>query len=352
MSQPPPPEMPEAVSVVDCRQISFRPTVTAIGTVRAPRSITVRNEIAGQVIQIPIQTGQVVEKGDLLIELDKSVENAQLQSAVARQRMAKSMVERTRRSARANASSGNEVDQSEAEMLQADAEIKRLEAIIEKKTLLAPFRATVGLVDTYGGQYLSEGTTITMLQGIDSYVYVDFMMPQEVADAVTVNQAITMVSTTQRLTATLVALDAQSDRMTRNLLGRARLDNPPAYLQPNDSIKVEVAYGSDQSMIAVPSEAVRRSPEGAFVFIEEVDKEGIPRAIARPIMPRQTIGRDVVIAGGLRLGDRVVVDGSFKLRDGNKIAATMPVDDPLGISKTKIINPTMDDEITAVEVSP
>lgn len=314
--QGPPPEMPEVVSIVPANMISFRPTVTAVGTIRAPRSITLRNEIAGQVVSIPLQSGQIVEQGDVLVVLDRSVEDAQLLSAKARQRMANSMLERTRRSANANASSDNEVDQAEAEMSQADAEIARLKAIIEKKTLTAPFRAKAGLVDTHPGQYLSEGTEITTLQGIDDHVHVDFMMPQEVADSVELGQTVRLLLNPSPMVATVIALDSLADRSTRNLLGRARLDHPPGHLQPNDSVKVEVAYGAEQTTIAVPAEAVRRAPTGAFVFVAEPDQDGILRAAVRPILPAQTIGRDVVVYRGIQADEPIIVDGSFKLREG------------------------------------
>jgi membrane fusion protein, multidrug efflux system len=314
--QPPPPMMPERVSIVPATDLTYRASVTAIGTIRAPRSITLRNEIAGQVIDVPLQAGQVVEKGQVLLVLDKSVDDALLLSAQARQRMAKSMLERTRRIAIANASSGNEIDQSEAEMAQADAEIARLRAIIEKKTLRAPFRAKAGLINTHVGQYLSEGTEITSLQGIDDHIHIDFMMPQIVADSVEIGQPVRLLVEPQPLDAEVIALDSMADRSTRNLMGRAKLTNPPAFLQPNDSVKVEVSYGDELTGIAIPAEALRSSPTGAFVYVAETNKAGAEAAIPRLVNPGPTIGKSVVIQQGLTASDRVVVDGSFKLREG------------------------------------
>jgi len=316
--------MPEAVSILPAKSIAFRATVTAVGTIRAPQSITLRNEIAGQVIRIPLKAGQTVDKGDVLVELDRSIEDAQLLAAQARQRMSKSMLDRTRRSANANASSGNELDQAEAEMAQADAEIARLKATIEKKTLLAPFRARAGLVDTHVGQYLSEGTEITSLQGIDDHVHVDFMMPQEVADSVEIGQIVRLLIEPTPLEATVIALDSLADRSTRNLLGRARLNDPPSFLQPNDSVKVEVAYGPERTTIAVPAVSVRRAPTGAFVFVAEPDKEGVLRAAVRTILPAQTIGQDVVVYQGVSEDEQIIVDGSFKLREGSMVAGGPP----------------------------
>lgn len=315
-SQGPPPEMPESISTSPPLPISFRASVTAIGTVRSPQSIMLRNEIAGKVVEIPLQAGQTVEKGDVLLVLDKTVEAAMLLSAEARQRMAKSMRERTKRSANANAASGNEIDQAEAEMAQADAEIARLRAVIEKKTFVAPFRAKAGLLNTHVGQYLSEGTEITTLQGIDDFVHIDFMMPQLVADTVEIGQDVRLLVEPAPLVAQVIAFEALADRSTRSLMGRAKLSHPPAFMQPNDSVEVEVSYGPTRDEIAIPAEAVRRSPNGAFVFVATADQTGALRAVTRPVFPGQTIGQSVVIYKGLGATDRVIVDGSFKLHEG------------------------------------
>jgi membrane fusion protein, multidrug efflux system len=343
--QPPPPEMPEPITLVKCSEMTYRSTVTAIGTIRAPRSITLRNEIAGQVVEVPLQAGQIVEKGQTLLVLDRSVDDAMLRSAVARQRMAKSMLERTRRVASANASSGNEIDQSEAEMAQADAEVARLTAIIDKKTLLAPFRAKAGLLNTHVGQYLSEGTEITSLQGIDDHIHIDFMMPQVVADSVQIGDKVRLMTSPEPLWAEVIAFDSMADRSTRNLMARAQLNNPPPHLQPNDSIKVEIAYGPDRRGIAIPAEALRRSPTDVFVFVAELETSDQLRAHARPVFPGQTIGNSVVIGTGLSANDQVIVDGSFKLRDGALVVDSAAASDP--VAKRPVAGEPVADSVNA-----
>ncbi len=326
--QGPPPEMPEAVTINPAKSITFRASATAIGTIRAPRSITLRNEVAGQVTSIAVESGGIVKANQVLVVLDHQVEDAMLASAEAHQQMARSMLERTRRVARENASSDSEIDQAVADMAQSDADVARLSAIIEKKTLTAPFQAKVGLVDTHVGQYLSEGAEIATLQGVDDYVNVDFMMPQSVADAVVIGQEIGLLLQPQDLSAELVALDAIADRSTRNLMGRAKLNHPPAFLQPNDAVQVRVEYGPEQTAIAVPAEAVRRSPTGAFVYVAEKDQTGSLRAQVRRVIPGQSIDGAVVIRGGVSEGDSVVVDGSFKLREG-ALVMDYSANDPL-----------------------
>ncbi len=310
-----PPEAPESVTISSAKSVPMRLSVTAIGTIRAPRSITLQNELAGMVTSIGFQAGDVVEAGQVLVNLDHRVEDAMLLSALAKQKMAKSMLERNRRVALANASSANEIDQAEADMAQGDAEVARLKAVIEKKTLVAPFRAKTGLIDTHVGQFLSEGTQLTTLQGIDDYVEVDFMMPQFVADAVEIGQTVSLLLPPEVLEAELIAMDAIADRSTRNLLGRARLKNPPRYLQPNDAVKVQVHYGTEMTVVAVPAEAIRRSPAHDFVYVAQPDHTGGLRALHRRVELGQTLDNDVVISSGIEAGESVVVNGSFKLHD-------------------------------------
>ncbi len=333
--QKPPPEMPEAVTILPASSLAIRASATAIGTIRAPRSITLQNEVAGQVEAIGFQPGDIVDTGQVLVRLDHAVEDAMLLSAIAKQRMAKSMLERNRRVALANASSANEIDQAEADMAQGDAEVARLKAIIEKKTLIAPFRAKAGLIDTHVGQYLSEGTELTTLQGIDDYVEVDFMMPQSVADVVEIGQNVTLLLAEEDLEATLIALDAIADRSTRNLLGRAKLPNPPAYLQPNDAVKVRVQYGPEMDVIAVPAEALRRSPTGSFVYVAEADQSGALRATSRRVIAGQAAGDLVVVNGGIEAGEAVVVSGSFKLRDNAMVADSTRGESPTSGAESK-----------------
>ncbi|HEX6643052.1 MAG TPA: biotin/lipoyl-binding protein, partial [Gemmatimonadales bacterium] len=140
-------------------------TTTAIGTVRALRSVTLRNELPGTVRSVRLTPGQVVEPGTVLVALDVSVERASLRALQAQADLAATVLARTQALADDGAASREELDRARAERDVALAEIARLEAVIERKTIRAPFRARVGISDVHPGQYLSEGTELTSLQG-------------------------------------------------------------------------------------------------------------------------------------------------------------------------------------------
>ncbi len=320
MSSPPRPEMPESVILRPTRAVTFRQSVTSIGTVLAPRSVDLKTEVAGTISSIDIHSGEIVEPDAVLVQMDTSVEQAQLQGAQAMMRIAESTYQRTKKAAAVNALSELELEQSEAMLAQSRAEIARLEAMIRKKTLTAPFRAKVGLSDVHVGQYLAEGGRITMLQGVDDFVHIDFAMPQRVADQVAVHNQITLQGGTQPLSAEIIAIDSQADRLTRSVIARARLKNPPKTLQPNDSVRVSLEYGPEIQAVAIPLSALRRTPTGSIVYVAEVDDQGNTRAKLIDVVAGMTLGEEVVILKGLSVNLSVVADGSFKVHDGCLLA--------------------------------
>jgi membrane fusion protein, multidrug efflux system len=324
MSAPPPEQHAAPTSVVftEPKSIPLRQTATAIGTVLAPRSVQLKTEVVGTVAAVHFQSGDVVQPGQVLLQLDTAVEEAQLQSARAAQRIAASTFQRILKAMESQALTELDRDQTEAQLAQAQAEVARIEAIIRRKTLLAPFVARVGVFDIHPGQYLPEGSLITMLQGVDDYVYVDFMMPQHVADHVQVGHEVKLLHDHQTIAANVVATESQSDRVTRSLMARAKVMAPPTSMHIHDSVRVEVDFGLTVPTLAVPSSALRTSPAGAFVFVVEPDREQPDHLVARQrtVVPGPSIGNDVTILSGIEPQETIVADGSFKIVDGGWVA--------------------------------
>lgn len=330
MNMPPPPEQPISVMAVAAREISFRNSTTMIGTVLSPRSIVLSNEIAGTVSAIHFEPGQIVEKDQLLVELDTSVERAQLEAARARRKIADSAYKRIREAANSRAVTPSELDEAVAQLAQAAAQVDELQAVIDRKTLRAPFRSKVGLADTHPGQFLPSGFNIASLQGIEDYVYVDFMIPQSASDSVKVGDTVQLLVQSHQLHGEVTALDSQADRSSRNLMARATIASNPEFLLPGDSVKVFVEYGLQITKAAVPPEALRSAPMETFVFVIEPDEEQALRAYSRPVVPGPTIDGWLSILSGLEVGQQVVAEGSFKLRK-------KAPEDSLGIHKGTLV---------------
>src|SRR5437762_9864666 len=213
-SQPEP--MASITSAVAERRM-YRPTATAIGTVLALNSITLRNELPGTVHEVMLTPGRIVEAGTILVALDVSVEQADLEAQTAQADLAATTLARLERLRQAQAASEEEVEQARAARDVATAQIARTRAIIARKTIPAPFRARVGLADVHPGQFLNEGTELTTPQGVDAATNVDFTVAQAVAAELHQGEPITVFAAAdpRPLTPRTLAVDARIDPTSR-----------------------------------------------------------------------------------------------------------------------------------------
>lgn len=310
------PEPAEAIEAATVATHSYTRTSTAIGTIRALRSITLRNELPGTVRSVALETGKIVEAGAVLVELDVAVESAQLAALEAEARLAETMLGRMERALQSQGASAADVDRARAERDMALANVHRLEALIDQKRLRAPFRARVGLVDLHVGQYLEPGTSITTLQGTDAAVHVDFAVTQEIAARLTEGTAIEIVRTpgTAPVAAKIVAIDAHVDVTTRNTWIRAELTGE-GLPQPGASVRVRVPVAAPREVAVVPVSALRKGPGGETVYVLTADPKGQLRAHERRVTSGPVLGDEVVVEQGLAVGEQVASTGSFKLRE-------------------------------------
>lgn len=208
------PEPVEVVTTAAATPYEHRATATSIGTVLAMRSVTLRNELAGTVRSVRLAPGQVVEPGAVLVALDVSVEEAELKALEARAELAARTLARMERMAERRAVSAMDLDNAQAQRDVAVAEIERIRAVIERKTIRAPFRARVGIADVHPGQFLEAGTLLTTLQGVGEAVHVDFAVSQSVAAGLSAgDEAEVFISEGSAPSgARIVAIDSRVDR--------------------------------------------------------------------------------------------------------------------------------------------
>lgn len=351
------PEPAESVVAVAATVREHRHHTTTIGTVLALRSVTLRNELAGTVRQVNLQPGAIVEAGSVLVALDTSVEQAELQAQRAQLALAGTTLERLEKLRAVNATSEIEVDKARAERDVAAAQITRTEAVIARKTLRVPFRARVGLADVHPGQYLNEGTEITTLQSVDEALHVDFAVPQAVAALLKPGDRVEVItganvdgpasetSAGSMFNAKVAAVDARVDSGTRNSTVRARLETTrvtsgggsqvrlgvsgssagiasTALPAPGSSVRVSVGVGIPSQAVAIPASAVRKGPGGDHVFVLAAGADQKLRAQQRSVQLGAALGDQVLVLRGLAAGEQVAASGSFKLRDAALVAVT------------------------------
>lgn len=327
------PEPVEAVTIAPARQGQWSLSARAIGTVVAKKQLEIRNELAGSVAELGFTSGAIVEQGQLLVQLDVRQERASLAATQAEAQLAKQTLDRRIGLTSSPAFSPQEVDRARAESAAATARARSLEVAIEKKRIVAPFRARIGITDLQPGAYLEVGTLIGRLQGIDSDAFVDFSLPQDHAAALQPGSTVTIAGVAipgGAAQAKVVAVDDSIDGSNRAVRFRAVASGLGEALRPGTFLDVVAIISKPRDAVMVPLTAVRRSPEGQHVFVI-VDEQGIKRARQRMVETGPVQDDDIVIEKGLVVGEVIASAGSFKLRDGLAVqsdAVTAPSSNP------------------------
>lgn len=319
------PEPSESVRAITARAQPSEHFTSTIGEVVAPEQLLLRNELAGRITAMNMPAGQEVRRGQVLVQQDVAEHRAQLEAAEARARLAEIQLKRLQRLLERDTTSRDNVDQARAEVEIARARISELRAIIDRKTLRAPFDARVGLHDLEPGEYLEANSALVDLVGIRDSLWVDFQLPlarSSLAIGDTVKVALPPPSPSgETLTARVVARNPSLSARSRNLGYRAEIAAHPA-LPPNAVVNVRVSMGS-APVIRVPVSAVLRDELGSYVFRLDPADEGKDKAketkdrTYRARRQSVTLGREsqqrVDIVEGLEPGMLIATDGAFKL---------------------------------------
>jgi membrane fusion protein (multidrug efflux system) len=309
------------------------------------------------VTKIRFESGDQVREGEVLLELETSVETAQLRTAQAQRKLAQQTVVRTRSLTASGGVPKAQLDADEAQLAAASAQVAGLEAQISRKVVRAPFAGKLGIRAVNLGQYLSPGTTITTLESLDA-VFVDFALPQQVLPRLTPGMPVRItIEGAKGLSAegSIAAVDPRIDETTRTIQVRASVPNRQQKLRPGMFANVQVVLPGETRVIAVPTSAIVHAPYGDSVFV--VEHKPAEAAGAQGTKPSQdpsspktkpsqqassedeaSAGADTVqvatqrfvrlgeqrgdfvsIIEGLEPGREVVSAGAFKLKNGARV---------------------------------
>lgn len=320
------PEPAEAVVTVRARQGEWSASTRSIGTVVAMRQLEIRNEIAGSIAKLGFASGEIVSQGQLLVQFDTRQEEAALAASEADARLAKLTLDRREALRNSPAFSQQEFDKAREDFAAATARASNLAVVIEKKKLMAPFKARIGITNLQPGAYLDVGTLIATLQGVDADAYVDFALPQDNAAMIRPGTSVTLASPVipgGSTTAKIIAEDASVDRANRTVRFRAVASGLGEVFRPGMFIDVTAVTSAPRTTVLVPLASIRRSPQGQHVFVlESVD--GKLRARQRTVQTGPVVNDEIAIDTGLAAGDLIAASGSFKLREGALVQAEAP----------------------------
>ena len=314
---------PTTVSSVTVKEENWAPVLSAVGSISAVQGAVVSAELGGVVSQVAFENGSTAKKGDLLVHLDASAEEAQLRTAEADLNLARADLERSRELVGRKVISKAEIDAAESKFKQKEGSVDQMRSMIAKKTVRAPFDGQLGIRQVNVGQMINAGQQVVPLTSLDP-VFADFALPQQHLGQLT--PGLDVHVTTDALpgrvfNGKLTAINSMVDSSTRNITLQATLENPDHALRPGMFAKAEVTLPEKHKTLVVPGSAISYAPFGDSVFVidkKKDEKTGKESQVIRQQFVRvgEARGDFVAITQGLKTGEMVVSTGVFKLRNG------------------------------------
>jgi membrane fusion protein (multidrug efflux system) len=314
---------PTTVTSATVQKADWQPMLTAVGSINPVQGAMISAELPGTVSEINFQSGTLVKKGDILLKLDASAEQAQLRAAQAEAELAKADFDRAKDLAARKVISPAELDAASAKFAQKKAAADNIQSTIDKKEIRAPFDGAAGIRTVNPGEMVTVGRALVSLQALDQ-VYFDFALPQHQIGEVTPGLEVKVTTdaiANREFDGKLTAINSAVDPATRNVSLQATVDNADHALRPGMFGRARVFLPQKQPTLFIPSIAVSYAPFGNSVFVIEKkhnDKTGKDSLVLRQqfIRTGETRGDFVAVTEGLKEGDAVVGTGVFKMRNG------------------------------------
>ncbi|MBA3059245.1 MAG: efflux RND transporter periplasmic adaptor subunit [Gammaproteobacteria bacterium] len=321
------------VEVAQVERVSLQDDAQSVGTLRSRQSVMLRPEVAGRVKALGFRDGARVRKGQLLVQLDDTLQRAEVRQAQAQVSIAQATLKRNQELVAENFVAQRVLDESAANVQVVQAQLALANARLSRMAIVAPFNGTVGIRNVSLGDYVKDGADLVNLEDISS-LYVDFRLPERYQGKLKPQQAVALTLDAlpgRTFEARVEAIDPLLDANGRSVGVRAVLPNTLSDKRPGMFARVTVLFSVNANALVVPEEAIVPQGERQFV-IKVVAPSNLPPATAKPppdtqwVSQRQEVRLGVRRAGqveiteGLAEGQRVVVAGQQRLqRDGTPV---------------------------------
>lgn len=311
---------PEAITSAIVKELDWQPSIELVGSLQAVQGVILSAESAGKIVNIAVESGAFVNQGDLLFQIDSSVEEGELLAAQAK-------LEQTKLNLKRMQDLWNKKVGSEADLTDAQANAKAMQgatdsiqAIIRRKTITAPFSGQLGIRMINLGQYVNAGDKIAPLYSTDK-LYLNFNVPQNKIANIQIGQNVPFKITLfpeQEFSAQINAIDPQLDPSNRSLKVQAIYDNAQGLLKAGMFATLDLKVAVAQKLPTIPLTSISYAPYGNSVYLVEKlkDQEGQEYlgVTQHFVQIAQTRGDLAAISKGLSLGQEVATSGLFKLR--------------------------------------
>lgn len=325
---------PQHVDFVEVEAGPWQPVISAFGTISAERGVMLVLEADGRILDVTFEGNQQVSEGDLLVRIDSDMERADLRAAQAEARLAEQTLDRRRALGARGTEAEARVEEAVASRDAALAQVARLEAMIRRSELRAPFDGEIGIPSIETGQFASRGMEVASLQRTDT-MRVDFNLTEQQVARIEKGQTVELIDLVVQMSpdtpirARITAIEPRTDPATRLVAVRAVIDEPAGLLRRGQFVRLRVLLEEELDVIAVPETAVITSLFGDYVYaVRAVEDDGAAHDLEVRQVFVQTGERDngrIRIHDGLEPGDRVVIAGQNRL--SNRAPVTIDEDE-------------------------
>jgi multidrug efflux system membrane fusion protein len=313
---------PVPVTAMTVKAARVPMALEAIGTLRAVREVMLAPEVAGRVVAIHFEAGARVAAGDPIVDLYEAPEEADRAAALAQAHFASIELDRSRRLAPSAVEPRQVLEQHEAQLEQAQAAVRQLDARIAQRHIRAPFAGQLGIRRINPGQYLNAGDPIATLTDLEQ-LYVDFNLPQQQLPQVRVGEIVRVRTDAwpgRSFEGRVNALEPKVEEQTRNVSVEALLQNPGHALHPGMYVTAVLDLPPQDGVLVVPQTAIQTSAIGDTVVVVRGSNASVAgEAETIPVTTGRRVGDGVVISRGLKAGDVVITEGQIRVHSGTPV---------------------------------
>lgn len=317
------PARPPAVEVAKVEILRITDDAQAVGSLRSRQAVMLRPEVSGRVTQINFRDAQRVRRGQLLVQLDDQLPQAQVKQAEAELSIARANHKRNQELVEEKFIAQRAVDESAANMQVAEAKLALARATLARLKIVAPFDGVTGIRNVSVGDYLKDGADIVNIEDLEA-IYVDFRLPERYQTKIRPGQtALVDVDALpgRRWGAIVHAIDPLVDANGRSVGIRGCIDNRDLQLRPGMFARITPVFGVREEARVIPEEAIVPQQGRQYVY-KLVDGPDQDTRIAQRVEVKVGIRQPgkVEIVEGLQPGDTVVTAGQQRIqKDGTPV---------------------------------